>query len=234
MDMSFAPPGDEWETPQPRLRESGDLETEPRAPGTIYKASIGLQVDNNLPRDNMFVTPHFRDVTGATSPAALATQLANNVVSWLGSPFRGQVKIYLEDFNPGVPHNPLATADFGTVGTFVTSSGPREIALCLSYYASQNTKRYRGRLYLPHAWLRDVGGNAPIAPQARPNASFLTKAIAFATVVLKPTALNGIEWHVASTVDKVSRRVTDFWVDDEWDIQRKRGYRGTTRQTGTT
>jgi hypothetical protein len=108
------------------------------------------------------------------------------------------------------------------------------VALCLSYYAGQNTKRYRGRLYIPHAWLRKAGGIPPDPPLARPVASQMSIALGFATIVLKPTALNGIDWHVASTVDKVSRKVTDFWVDDEWDIQRKRGYRGTTRQTGTT
>lgn len=204
---------------------------EPLAVGTIYKVAIGVQTDNNLARDNMWVTPHFRDTAGTQSPADLCTQIANNFSSWFGAPVRGQVKVYLEDFNPGQPHNPLATADFGTVGTFATSSGPREIALCLSYYAGQNTKRYRGRLYIPHAWIRVAGGGASAAPAPRPTAQNIATALSFGPTVLKPSALNGNAWCVASTVDKVPRTVTQCWVDDEWDIQRKRGYRGTTRQT---
>ena len=233
MTPELEAPEQERELPRARLRESEYTEIEPRAPGTIYKVSIGVQTDNNLPRDNMFVTPHFRDETGSQSPAALATQIANNFVAWFGAPVRGQVKVYLEDFNPGVPHNPLATADFGTVGTFASSAGPREIALCLSYYATQNTKRFRGRLYIPHAWIRVAGGGASAAPAPRPTAAMIATALAFGTSVLVPEKLNGNRWCVASTVDKVARFVTDYWVDDEWDIIRSRGYRGTTRQAAT-
>jgi hypothetical protein len=235
MEASLVPPEAEQDTPTVRLLETEATETEPRAAGTIYKVTIGIQTDDNLPRDNMFVTPHVYDVEGRTSPATLATTVATKVVSWLGGSFRGQVKVYLEDFNPGVPHNPLGTADFGTVGSYATSSGPREISLCLSYYAGQNTKRYRGRLYIPHAWIRKAGGLPSDPPGTRPTAQTMATALAFGTTVLKPLGGEvGIDWRVASTVDRVSRRVTDYWVDDEWDIIRSRGYRGTTRQTAIT
>jgi len=230
----LATPGDEQGTPHVRLRESTETQTEPRAAGSIYKVAIGIQTDNNLPRDNMWVTPHFYDRAGSHTPGDLATQLAGLVTSWYGGPVRGQVKVYLEDFNPAVPHNPLATADFGTVGTYATSSGPREIALCLSYYSGQNTKRFRGRLYIPHAWIRVAGGGASAAPAPRPTAQMMATALSFGTAVLVPPVANGFEWSVASTVDKVRRLVTDMWVDDEWDIIRSRGYRGTTRQTAKT
>jgi len=233
MQAALVPAEQEQSPPQARLRESEFTELEPRAPGSIYKVTIGIQTDNALPRDNMWITPHFHDTAGTQSPAQLAQQLANNVAAWYGAPVRGQVKVYNEDFNPAVPHNPLATVDFGTVGTYSTSSGPREIALCLSYYAGQNTKRYRGRLYIPHAWIRIAGGGASPAPGPRPTAQTMATALAFGTTVFKPTALNGMKWCVASTVDKVPRDVTDYWVDDEWDIIRSRGYRGTTRQSAT-
>jgi len=205
----------------------------PLAAGTIYKVSIGMQVDNNLPRDNMYVMPHIEDMNGASAPSALATQIASNMTSYLGGPYRGQIKVYLEDFNPGATHNPLSTADFGTVGTILGSGTPREIALCLSYYATQNTKRYRGRLYIPHAWLRAPAGGPGTAADARPTATHIAKALSFAPTVLAPVSTLGMRWSVASTVDKVARKVTNYWVDDEWDVQRRRGYRGTTRQTGT-
>src|SRR6187549_2772659 len=181
MEAAFVPAEQEQQGSQIRLRESEYTEVEPRAPGTLYKVAIGVQVDDNLARDNMWVTPHFHDTAGTQSPAQLATQLANNMVSYLGKPARGQVKVYLEDFNPGVPHNPLAVVDFGTVGTVATSNTPREIALCLSYYAGQNTKRYRGRLYIPHAWLTGAGGATPGGATMRPTATHMAKAAEFAT-----------------------------------------------------
>src|SRR4051812_18643766 len=129
MDTPLAAPGDTEDTSTVRLQASADGEVEPQAIGTIYKVSIAVQVDNALPRDNMQVTPHFRDASGATPPSGLATQIANNMVAFLGQPARGQVKVYLEDFNPAATHNPLSVADFGTPGTFMSSSGPREIGL---------------------------------------------------------------------------------------------------------
>ena len=62
----------------------------------------------------------------------------------------------------------------------------------------------------------------------RPTATHMAKAAEFATV-LTPARLNGNNWCVASTVDKVGRDVTNAWVDDEWDVIRSRGLRGTTR-----
>lgn len=233
--MEELAPGTEIEqgTSQVRLRASEYAETEPRAVGTVYKVAIATYADTALARDMVQVTPHFRDTAGTQSPAALATQIANNMVAYLQQPAQGSVKVYLEDFQPQLPHNPLAHADFGTPGTYIGSSGPREIALCLSYYAGQNTKRYRGRLYIPHVWLRASGGGPISAPGPRPVASTIATALSFATAVLKPSNLNGNFWAVASTVDKVPRTVTNYWVDDEWDIVRSRGFRGTSRQTGT-
>ena len=81
----LAPPEDERELDAnvhiwPQAEEPG-----PQATGTIYKVSIGLQVDNALPRDSMFVTPHVEDMNGASAPSALATQIATNMVSYHGS-----------------------------------------------------------------------------------------------------------------------------------------------------
>jgi hypothetical protein len=226
-------PEEQLETPTVHLRSLEDAEPAPLAAGTIYKCSIGVQTDNNLARDNIWVNPHFRDTTGASTPAQLAGRLAAGFGSWFGAPVRGTVKVYLEDFNPAAIHNPLAVADFGTVGTYATSSGPREIALCLSYYSNQNTKRYRGRLYIPHAWIRVAGGGASSAPPPRPTAQTMATAGSFYTTVLKSPEIDGFKWTLASTVDRVDRTVTAWWVDDEWDVVRSRGFRGTTRTTGT-
>lgn len=226
-------PEEAEDSSQIRLRVLEGPEVGPLAAGSLYKVAIGVYTDTTLPRDVMQVTPHFRDQSGASTPAAVATQIAGSMTSYLGGPFSGFVKVYLEDFNPSAPHNPLAHVDFGTAANAIASSGPREIALCCSYYASQNTKRYRGRLYIPHAWIRVAGGGATTAPVARPTSPQIAQALGFGTGVCKPAASLGWQWCVASTVDKVGRVVTNYWVDDEWDVIRSRGFKGSTRQLAT-
>jgi hypothetical protein len=208
-------------------------ELEPRAAGTIYKVAIGVEVSTTLARDVMQVTPHFRDVNGQQAPAGLATALATNMTTYLKGTTRGSVKVYLEDFNPSAPHQPLATATFGTAGAFLGNNAPRQLALCLSYYSLQNTKRYRGRLYIPRSWIWQNLTTPPTTVGERPTGGEMTSAMAFVTSVLKPGVQPaGNSWCVASHVDKVSRVTTDYWVDDNWDIIRSRGFRGATRQTG--
>jgi hypothetical protein len=43
-----------------------------------------------------------------------------------------------------------------------------------------------------------------------------------------------VDWVVYSRVTDTARKVTNWWVDDAWDIQRRRGLRPTTRTEGTT
>jgi hypothetical protein len=208
-------------------------EVEPRAAGTIYKVAISVLVSTLLPRDVMQVTPHFVDTNGSMAPAGLATALATNMTTYLlSSAYGGSIKVYLEDFNPAAPHPPLATATFGNASNFLPANGPRELSLCLSYYGLQNTKRFRGRLYIPRPWTYIHMGTPPASVGERPTAGELTAAMAFATVVLKPGIQPvGMSWCVASHVDKVYRLTTTYWVDDEWDQQRRRGLRGSSRQT---
>jgi hypothetical protein len=216
-----------------RLRESEDTAVEPLAVGGIYKVAIGVHCDTLLPRDVMQCTPHFRDATGVASPATVCTQIAALMGTFLQQTAQGTVKVYMEDFNPTNPHNPLATADFGTPGQVLNSYGPREIALVCSYYAGQNVKRYRGRMYVPLTWQRTAGGGALANPGVRPVPSHMSAALSFGATELKGPRSNGWHWCVASTVDKVGRDVTDYWVDDEWDIIRSRGLKGTDRQVAT-
>jgi hypothetical protein len=219
---------------QARLIVTDSLQIEPLASGTIYKCAIGVHVDDLLARNVVQITPHFVDLTGASSPATICTQIANNMSAYMRAPsVAGYVKLYIEDFSPGQPHPPVASATWGNVGGFLPAKGPGEIGLCLSYYASQNTKRWRGRLYLQYGWLAQHQVTPPGNPGVRPVASDLVAAMDFATVVLKPSNANGWRWCVASTVDKTYRQVLNYWCNDEWDIIRSRGLRETTRQTAT-
>lgn len=183
----------------------------------FYRANLSFQYDSAFPRDAMTINPHF----GGDNPEALATALSTNLkaMTVLGATFPFRIRIYDAEKPP--PSYPLHEITNGT-GFGSWTVGPREVALCLSYYSTWNRPRYRGRLYLPAQW---VGGT--IGP--RPTAGQITKALEFRNVLttgLPP----GHNWCVYSPTNSDGYGVTDCWVDDEWDTVRSRGLRGQTRQ----
>jgi hypothetical protein len=218
--------------PEPAVYASEEGQATPLAAGTLYKATVWTYVDTLLAKDVMQVTPHFQDNAGTLSAAQIATQLATACGTYFRTAVSGGVKLYHEDFNPAAPHPPLAVATFGTAGNFMGSVGPREVALALSYYSTYNQKRYRGRLFIPHAWLSQNQSTPIGAPGVRPTPGAQTGASNFYTQVINAVRASGVQWVVASTVDKAARTVSQWWVNDEWDIQRRRGLRETGRTTG--
>ena len=175
----------------------------------------------------MVTTPHFQDNSGSMTPGAVATQLATNVTSYVKAPFQGYVKLYHEDFNPAAPHPPMATATFGTAGNFMNANGPRELALCLSYYAAQTTKRFRGRLYIPWLLTGSSSDSRVISSTGRDRVGALAQVWADIGGV-------DVDWSVYSKEDNVAHKVTDWWVDEGWDTVRSRTLKALARTKGTT
>lgn len=183
---------------------------------SIFKAQISFPADSALPRDQMSITPHFFGDNAQALANALKTNLIANAQVNI-HPFK--VKIY--DAMQPPPSYPLATAE--QTGTPLNSGGAREICLCLSYFSTYNRPRYRGRLFLP---LFLVGGSIDLRPTPAQQAA----ALAFADALTDnlPATHN---WVVFSKTNKQSYGVSDIWCDDEWDVQRSRGLRGTSRLT---
>jgi hypothetical protein len=140
------------------------------------------------------------------------------------------VKVYLEDFAPP-PHFPLGTAILNGAGTPLPSTSSREQALCLSYYQTHNVPRYRGRLYVPYPWIAKASNSS--GPGARPSTLERTTTLALGTAFKNLASSNAIQWGFASRADRSFRAITNYYVDDEWDVIRKRGLKATTRSTGT-
>jgi hypothetical protein len=183
----------------------------------IYRAQIGFAMDSALPRDVVTINPHyFGDNAQGLADALKANLLANTQVG-ATSPFT--IKVY--DAQKAPPSYPLATASSGT--GFKTTSIPRELALCLSYYSTNNRPGYRGRLYIPASF---CGGT----PSLRPSGTQQTNAMSFKNTLAQnlPAQHN---WVIYSPKRNQSDGVTDVWVDDEWDIVRSRGLRGMSRIT---
>lgn len=183
----------------------------------IYRAAISFPVDTNLPVDAMTITPHYF----GDDAQALADRLKANLTAYapVGATKPFSIRIYDAEKPP--PNYPLATA--AQAGNAFSSSAPRELALCLSYFSTWNRPRYRGRVYIPYEF---IGG----ALGPRPSSTQITAALNWRNVLTGslPPAHNLV---VYSRKNAAAYGVSDFWVDDEWDVMRSRGRKPTTRQT---
>jgi hypothetical protein len=202
----------------------------------VYRAQISVPQDSALPRDRIVITPHFRRQLGALTGGDdqdLTNDLADAIGTWFGQvgvPSR-EVDVRLYDAehvatadSPGLP----VARTTRNAGTFVQSAVPREVAVCLSFYAGLNIQRRRGRIYVPAPFLYGSGisGSRPAADKR--------DAVGLLAGIFANLGGPDIDWVVWSRRDREARPVTNWWVDDEFDVQRRRGLRSTTRLTGTT
>jgi len=176
--------------------------------------------DSPLPRHVVVNTLHFNDHGAGTDPGGLAEDLLGVFkANWDTSPPDRKMEVRVYDMGDEIPREPVAvkTRDAG----MPSSAIPREIALCLSFYAGRNLPRSRGRIYLPAFCSITSAG-------VRPNASQRANALALAQGFAN---LGGpdVDWIVRSRVGDQSQPVTNAWCDDEWDTQRRRGLQSTTR-----
>jgi len=180
-----------------------------------YRAQIAFQMDSALPRDAVTINPHYF----CDNAQALADQLKANLLAAadVGPTWPFTIKVY--DAQKAPPSYPLYSTTNGT--GFKATTYPREVAVCLSYYATVNRPRWRGRLYLPGALLTPTLG-------LRPNATTMNKALSFRTI-LTSAMPEGTYMEVWSPTAGEGHGVTNWWVDDEWDIVRSRGLKGSTR-----
>jgi len=203
----------------------------------IFRMQCSFAADSALPRDRFVITPHFRDRGGdplsGDNPQGLADDLCEGLRVWLGTlnnPAREiNVRVYNAEHisSPSDPGFPLGEATVNA-GVAPGSVVPRELAVCLSFYGDRNVPRRRGRLYIPATFLTTSALSG-----ARP-ATAVRDAVGALVPVL--TGLGGIDvdWGVWSRADRAFHSATNWFVDDEFDVQRRRGLRPTTRTAGTT
>lgn len=189
-----------------------------------YRLQTVIMADSLLPRDGVVITPHVRDNGITSDPTGLCEDWATAVDGLLGARYQITVKAYdVADPPPSFPK-----AEHTVNANLSPAAGaPRELAVCLSFFADRNLPRQRGRLYVPYFALGAGGAGG------RPSLATRETVALFAD---RLQALGGVDvdWVVWSRRDNAARPVTDFWVDDEWDTVRSRGLKSTTRTVGTT
>jgi len=199
---------------------------------TVYKFVIAMPVLSTLARDRLTNNVHLQHVTGGLGDPDLQTMCQDIVAMYqkrYGSTTK-EISCTAYDVGPK-PNYPRAVANVNA-GQVWTTTFPPELALVLSWAAhNRGNKSERGRIYL-NPNLSVTGPGASV----RPTTAQLTWAMAFYTTPNESFPdLGGVDWKFGTyspTYQKFTQS-TQAWCNDDWDIQRRRGLRETTRQSVT-
>jgi hypothetical protein len=191
------------------------------------KLVSSFQFDTAFPRDAIVCTLNFNNTGGIFTSEdwdGLCEDLAEvwDTYWFTGDAPKITVKAYDNEGTP--PVYPAGEFIRNPTATPPNSTWPREIALCLSYYSERNVPRRRGRVYLP--W------NVKGTPGGRPSSTQRSDAIAMGGHFADLGGVD-IDWEVWSPTSSAGMQVSNTFVDDEWDTQRRRGLRSTTRTLGS-
>lgn len=204
-----------------------------------------LPMDSGLPEDAVINTFHCNVANGATEveaatafidAIATAYQAFDSFMSVRIDAPNLQFKAY--DLNDPEPREPIVEDLTSFSVTPGANALPPELAICLSFQGAPASgapqARRRGRVYL-----------GPLAQAAatddRVASAAITAAVAMGDSLLEASkaALADFTWVVYSRVGTgtplnpipATFAVTNGWVDDEFDIQRRRSLAPTTRST---
>lgn len=197
---------------------------------TTYKFQISLPVTDLAARNRIVNTIHLQHVTSADEGGL--TDMCSDIAQLYQARYdRMTTEIDVRAYDvDAVPNYPRAQVVVNP-GQAWPINVPREIAICLSYAGEQRgNKSERGRIYLVHGLM----GSGGIGLGARPTQAQLDWALEWYTLSNESLPdLGGIDWKFGVW----SRRYQKFtqteqaWVNDDWDVQRRRGLRESTRVT---
>jgi hypothetical protein len=190
----------------------------------VYRAHVAIGADGPLARDRFVITPHFTSSVGGEDFNAFAAAVNTACQGTMGGSREYKTTIYLA--TGPKPHPPLGTAT-ANANSYPVSNQPRELAICLSYYSGVNMPRRRGRLYVPAACL----GFTTAA--LRPSSSLINPVKDLGAALAAAGGANWT-WCVYSRRDGAGFPVTNYYVDNEWDVIRSRGLRPDSRESATT
>lgn len=130
------------------------------------------------------------------------------------------------------PRAPVLTRTWSFLGAPTGTPLPSEVCLCCSFQAAPLSgtpqSRRRGRVYVGP--LKEVA----LGTDGRPSAGLITGLVSSAAGLLAASdAATQWLWVVHSSFVAIDVPVTNGWVDNEFDTQRRRGRVATSRTTFT-
>lgn len=151
------------------------------------------------------------NVSGSVDEPDYGALVSDLRTFWITKPWAAGRFLDIRAYNMDDPTpRPVKARSTGLV-TGTAPTGPRQVALCLSYYADRNLPRQRGRIYLG-PWTT----NAEYA--AGP---YTTAAIGLAQNLADLGGIN-VDWSLWSPTTQTHTRINHAWVDNSWDIIRTR------------
>lgn len=187
----------------------------------LYRCQMSIGADSPFPRDYIVNTVYLADDGLTSDPNNLIEDMVGAFQTWYGSTREIWGKIYNQSAGPSGP--PVADHRVNA-GVTPNSNMPREVALCLSFYGSQNTARKRGRIYLC------LAASSQATFSLRPAEGTRNAALALAQAIAGVGGTD-VDWSVYSPTAGADEAVQVAYVDDEWDTIRSRGLRPTARST---
>lgn len=212
------------------------------------RAQVTLRSGTTVPADNCTNTFHFfsASLSAEDTATSAATQLETFYTAWDQSVLSGtlllptaDLKFYdLSDPEPRVP----ILEDTMTLTLASGAAYPSEVAICLSFQAErvsgENQARRRGRVYLGPLDAdagEAVGSRVVVTSAAR--TAIANAADAMATqnpltdaiwATFSPTTAGSPPWSEGVLGDAM-HAVTNGWIDNAFDTQRRRGTDPTSR-----
>ena len=195
----------------------------------VYKFVVDTPVTDTLPRNRVANALHFNHLVGGQSDEDLEAMCADLVELYQARynkpAAEWRCKAYDTDAKPNYPRATVIV----NPGIPHIVDNVREVALVLSYAGNnKGNKSERGRCYL----MPQLGWAAGAAYGLRPTAAHLDWALDWYT---EPNAsfpdIGGVDWEfgIYSKTYQKFTKAQQAWVNDEWDTQRRRGLRETTR-----
>lgn len=209
-----------------------------------WRVIATIPCGNNIPEDVVQNTWYFES-PGAPSPADapalfdLLEQFYHDIDTYLAAQYGPDCVLTFYDMSQPEPRVPI----YEDTATLLMGSGqslPAEVALCMSYQgdrvAGANQARRRGRLYFGPL---DGDYNTTVNFVTRPTSSIITGIRDAGLALMTASAAAGFTWSVysptifASTgeLNAAYTEITNGWVDNSFDTQRRRGPDSTTRTT---
>lgn len=219
---------------------------------SYVRAQVTLQSGTGVPEDNITNTLHC--VSETLDAAACAADFHGSLTTFYqaidasvinGSMVLPTLLVKYYDLTDPAPRVPILEDDI-TCSMAVGASYPPEVAICLSFQgplvSGTSPARRRGRIYLGPV---DADAGTTVSGRVNVQASVLTTirdaAIALAGhspateaawAVFSPTLAGPAPWS-EGVLDSAMTVVTNGWIDNAFDTQRRRGTDSTSRTLWT-